>query len=73
MHFGVKSGKNANFIRGQVCKIELATLGEVAYNKAMVEAIILENQIMATNLKFTNVNKHQKKSWVLQLPKFTRF
>jgi hypothetical protein len=69
----VKSGKNANIIRRQVCKIELTTLGEVAYNKAMADVINLENHIMATNLKFTNVNKHWKKSWVLHLPKFTRF
>jgi hypothetical protein len=58
MCLGVKSGKNANLIKGQVCKIELATLGEVAYNKIMAKAINLENHIMTTNLKFTNVNKH---------------
>jgi len=73
MCLGVKSGKNANIIRGQVSKIELITLGEVAYNNTMAATISLENHIMVTNLKFTNVNKHQKKSWVLQLPKFTRF
>jgi hypothetical protein len=73
MCLGMKSEKTANFIKVQVCKIELATLGEVAYNKAMVEAINLENHIMTTNLKFTNLNKHLKKSWVLQLPKFIRF
>jgi hypothetical protein len=58
MCLGVKSGKNANFIKVQVWKIELAILGEVVYNKAMVDAINLENHIMTTNVKFTNVNKH---------------
>jgi hypothetical protein len=53
MCLGVKSGKNANFIKAQVCKIELAILGEVAHNKAMVDTINLENHIMTTN-----VNKH---------------